>query len=139
MAGSNGVLRTEQIGYLAADPELIETAGDPVVRFRVLTNFFGRDRETQNEWEYSEGVFWQLWGNQAKNFAKIMKKGGRVRIVGHQRTRMKEENGQKNYFTNMIVDDWLNLDRPGASGNAQPDAAGGQGGEPPSDDDRIPF
>ena len=137
MAGSNGVLRTEHIGRLVADPELVETAGGPVVRFRVVTNFFGRDRETQNEWEYAEAVNWQLW-HQTAGFMKRMKKGGRVRIVGHQRTRVKEENGQKTYYVNMILDEWLDLNGAAAVGAGQPED-GGQGGEPPEDLDRIPF
>lgn len=120
---SNGLLRTEQIGFLAADPQLKQTSGDPVVSFRVLTNEFWKDKQSGEDRERVEGVFYELWGDSATALAKLMKKGGRIYVLSEQRTEQYQKDGETKYATKQIVRRWLNLDRVEK-------AEGGEGGEP---------
>ncbi|WP_454727831.1 MULTISPECIES: single-stranded DNA-binding protein [Cupriavidus] len=154
---SNGVLRTEQIGYLAADPELRELAKDPMTQLTVITTDYWTEEGTGTERQHAEGVRWTIFGRSARALADRMKKGNRIRIVGHPRTRKVVKDGETKYYTSMIVVEWLDLtDRRnganagahggghgsgGGSSNPAPggDFVGGQGDNPEDFEGDIPF
>ncbi|MGE8449236.1 MAG: single-stranded DNA-binding protein [Pseudomonadales bacterium] len=151
---SNGVLRTEQIGFLAADPELRELSKDPMVQLVVITTDYWTEEGSQTQRQHAEGVRWTLFGRSARALAERMKKGNRIRIVGHPRTRKVEKDGESKYYTSNIVDEWLDLtdrkaanaggSQPGASNGGQPSSGGeyvGGHGSNPDDylGDDVPF
>jgi len=72
------------IGRLVRDPEIKYTStGTPVVKFSIANNAgFGQGNEKKEVVNYFDV---NVWGNQAENCNKYLKKGSQVAVDGHLR------------------------------------------------------
>lgn len=94
------------IGNLTRDPEVKSLPnGTAVVNFSVATNRIYKDREGKKveSVEYHNVV---VFGPQAENSGKFLKKGQSVLVEGRLQTRSWEDkgNGEKKYRTEIIAD-----------------------------------
>lgn len=102
------------IGRLGADPEVKVTAADlTVASFSLATNrqWKNRDGELQEETDWHNIV---AWDRLAQNCGEYLTKGRLVYIEGRLRTRSWEQNGQKQYRTEVVASDMLILDGKGS-------------------------
>jgi len=92
------------VGNLTRDPELKALpSGQNVASFGVATNrtWYNQNKEKQEAVEYHNVV---VFGKQAENSAKYLKKGGSVLIEGRIQTRSWEKDGTKIYRTEIIAE-----------------------------------
>jgi single-strand DNA-binding protein len=94
------------IGNLTRDPEQRSLpSGLPVTSFSVATNRFYKDKDgnRQESTDYHNIV---VFGKQAENSAKYLKKGQSVYIEGRMQTRSWDDatSGQKKYRTEIVAD-----------------------------------
>jgi single-strand DNA-binding protein len=92
------------LGRLTNDPEMRMTpSGQPVCAFRLATNRFWTDRETNQKQEKTEFHNIVLWRRLAEVASQYLKKGALVLIEGRIETRMwQDESGNKKYRTEII-------------------------------------
>jgi single-strand DNA-binding protein len=105
------------IGNLVRDPELRSLPnGTKVVNFSLATNRYWKDQggQRQESTEYHNAV---AFGRQAENIAAYMKKGSSMLIEGRLQTRSWEQDGQKKYRTEIIVEN-SQFGSRGAGGDA---------------------
>ena len=110
--------KVQLIGRLGADPEVKVTASDlTVASFSLATNrqWKNRDGELQEETDWHNIV---AWDRLAQTCGEYLAKGRLVYIEGRLRTRNWEQNGQKQYRTEVVASDMLILD--GKSGGPTP-------------------
>jgi len=95
---------TTVMGYLGADPELRYTQDQtPVATMNVATSEVWNNKEGQKQ-EHTEWHRCVLWGRQAENANKYLKKGSPVFLKGQNRTRKWEDkNGVERYTTEIKV------------------------------------
>ena|SRR5690242_21246321 len=141
MASLNKVML---IGNLGKDPEVRYTAsGQAVASFNLATS--EKFKNKNGEWE--ERTEWHrvtLWARLAEIAGEYLSKGKTVYIEGRLQTREYEKDGIKRYTTEIVGEKMQMLSPKGERrGDASPagGAAGGSGsnGEPPFQDDDIPF
>lgn len=113
MAGLNKVM---VIGNLGADPEMRYTAdGNALTSFRLASTrtFSSRDGERKEETEWFNVVAWSKLAEQCSQF---LQKGKKVYVEGRLHTRTYDTpEGQRRYFTEIIAERVLFLDRAGAA------------------------
>jgi single-strand DNA-binding protein len=100
------------IGRLGADPEVIEfESGKNKARFSLATTDVVYDKSGSRV----EDTQWHnvvAWGNLAKIAADYLKKGKEIAIEGKLTNRKYEDkNGQLKYFTEIVANEILMLDR----------------------------
>lgn len=91
------------IGNLTRDPELKALpSGSSVASFGVATNRVWRDKDgnKQEDVEFHNCV---VFGKQADNVARYMKKGNHILVQGRLQTRSWEHEGHKNYRTEIVA------------------------------------
>ena len=92
------------IGNLGTDPELRFTqGGQAVANFNVATNerWKNKDGEMQERTEWHRIV---VWGRQAENCEKYLKKGRQVYVEGRLQTRdWEDKSGNKRYTTEVVA------------------------------------
>lgn len=153
-----GVNKAILIGNLGSDPEVKYTpSGVPVANVSLATNESWTDRsgERQERTEWHRLVFWR---KLAEIVGQYLRKGSKVYVEGRIETRSwDDQNGQKRYTTEIVVNDMQMLDSRGEmeGGGAAgppvppappPDSGGGSpggsgfspGGGTDADDD-LPF
>ncbi len=146
--------KVQLIGNLGADPELRHTAsGVPVVSFSLATNW-SRTNESGTTEENTEWHNIVAWRRLAEICQQYLSKGSKVYLEGRIQTRSWDDTknpGQKRYMTEIVVNQMIMLDPPGASRGGPPrsaEAPQGErsdseefGGYPDSDDfdDDLPF
>ena len=153
-----GVNKAILIGNLGSDPEVKYTpSGVPVANVSLATNESWTDRsgERQERTEWHRLVFWR---KLAEIVGQYLRKGSKVYVEGRIETRSwDDQNGQKRYTTEIVVNDMQMLDSRGEmeGGGAAgppipsappPDSGGGNpgdsgfspGGGTDADDD-LPF
>lgn len=81
----NGLNRATILGNLGGDPELKDTSAGPVCRLSVATNRQWKDKQG-NEKKHTEWHRVVIFGKQAENAAKYLKKGSQVYIEGRLQT-----------------------------------------------------
>ena len=133
MAGS--VNKVILIGNLGADPEVRRMSdGRPVVNLRIATSESWRDRSSgerreRTEWHrvviFNEGL--------AKIAENYLRKGSKVYLEGQLQTREWEQEGQKRYTTEVVLQGFNSsltmLDGRGEGGGGRDgDYGGGSGG-----------
>lgn len=98
------VNRVTLIGNLGADPELRYTQSQlPVVSLNLATKDVRTDREGQKQ-ETTEWHRVVVFGRQAENCSKYLKKGRQVYVEGRLTTRSwDDKNGVKRYTTEIIA------------------------------------
>jgi single stranded DNA-binding protein (ssb) len=146
------------VGNLGRDPEVrYTTSGQAVANFSVATSDRWTDKSSGQPQERTEWHRIVVWGKQAENCGKYLKKGRSVYIEGRLQTRDyadPKDSTQKRYVTEIIANqvqflggrDGMDDSRGGPSDGgfgAPPDFGGPdpsgapQGGSNPADD--IPF
>jgi single-strand DNA-binding protein len=105
------------IGRLTRDPELRNTPnGTPVATFSMATNYVWTDQSGQKQ-EKAEFHNIVAWRRLAEICAQYMKKGSKIYVEGRIQTReYLDQTQQKKYFTEIVMDNMIMLDRAG--GNA---------------------
>ena len=120
-----GVNKAILIGNLGSDPEVKYTpSGVPVANVSLATNESWTDRngERQERTEWHRLVFWR---KLAEIVGQYLRKGGKVYVEGRIETRSwEDQNGQKRYTTEIVVNDMQMLDGRGEQ------AEGAAGGPP---------
>ena len=129
-------------GRLTADPELKQTpSGVSVCPFTLAVNRKYAKEGEQN----TDFINCIAWRNTAEFISKYFKKGSSLCIVGNIQTRSwTDQNNQKRYATEVIVDEALFVDSKSDSGQAQPggyvpDAYTASNLEEIGADDELPF
>ena len=115
-------------GRITADPELKQTpSGVSVVRFTLAVNRrFSRNNE-QGE-QQTDFISMVAWRQTAEFISKYFKKGSALCVTGSIQTRSwTDQQGQKRYGTDVVVDEAMFVDSrnesTGAQGNSYvPDA-----------------
>lgn len=124
--------QAEIIGNITNELEVRYTAGgSAVTNFGVATNRSYR-KQGSDEWQ-EEVTFHNIvvWGNDAEYLSQRASKGTRIFVKGRLQTRSwEDQDGKKNYRTEIVADQVILLDRyeRGADAGA---SAGGQGGSSP--------
>ncbi len=112
------------IGNLTRDPEIRTTPGGvTVASFGVATNQVWTDQsgQRQERVEYHNIV---MWRRLAEIAGQYLRKGSKVYIEGRLQTRdWTGQDGVKRYRTEIVAENMIMLDRPGASPTAPPAAA----------------
>lgn len=129
-------------GRLTADVELKQTqSGVSVCSFGLAVNRkVGKDKEQQTDF-----INCQAWRGTAEFISRYFKKGSAICIVGSIQTRSwQDQNGQKRYATEVVVDEALFVDgKNDAQGTAYiPDAYKSQqtaNFEEAGQDEDLPF
>lgn len=87
------------LGRLGGNPEEIKTkSGVGCCTFTVATNEKTKEGQEKTEWHNIK-----MFGQQANNAVKYLKKGSQVYIEGKLHTETYEKNNEKRYFTNILV------------------------------------
>ena len=106
------------MGRLTADPELRTTpSGVSVTRFTVAV-----DRRFQRQGEDRQTDFINVvaWRQTAEFISRYFRKGSAICVTGSIQTRSWQDNqGQKRYATEVVVDEAMFVDSRSESGNAQ--------------------
>ena len=135
MASVNKVIL---LGNLGADPELKYTAtGKGVCSLRIATNEVFKDTQGQRQ----ERVEWHrvsVWGSQAENCAKYLKKGSSAYIEGRLQTRKwQDKDGAGRYSTDIVADRVQFLGGKGEGSGAPAEDAFGE--QSIINEDSLPF
>lgn len=112
------------IGNCTRDPELRTIpSGQSVATFGVATNRRWKDQQS-GEWkEQAEFHNIVAWARLAETCSQYLKKGSRVYIEGRLQTRSwEDQTGVKKSRTEVVAEQMIMLDRPGAA-SALPAAA----------------
>ena len=91
-------------GNLTRDPEKRNAGETPVLSFGIAVN------EYRKETQYANFFDINVFGNQAKNLADLIKKGDKVTIEGRLHYASWEKDGQKRSKVD-ITADWVELFR----------------------------
>ena len=132
--------KVQLIGRLGADPEVKVTPSDlTVATFSLATNrqWKNRDGEMQEETDWHNIV---AWDRLAEICGEHLVKGRLVYVEGRLRTRSWEQNGQKQYRTEVVASDMLILDGKGnvAEGETEAQARQSNGSAPRKPGRRVP-
>lgn len=121
MASLNKVML---IGNLGRDPEIrYSQQGMAMVNFSIATTEYWTDKNTGERQEKTEWHRIVSFGKQAETLEKYLSKGSSVYIEGRLQTRSWEKDGQTNYTTEIVVQNFQFL------GGRQENQGGGyQGG-----------
>lgn len=126
--------RADVIGNLTRDPEMrTTTSGQSVLSLGIATNERWKDKGTGEMKERTEFHTVVVWGELAKEAARVLRKGNRVFASGRVQTRSWEtQAGVKRYTTEIVAEtvSFLGvcpegLDLPGGTAAAVQDAGGG--------------
>ncbi len=131
------------VGNLGSDPEIKTTPqGAQVANFSLATSESWTDKNTGEKQEKAEWHRLVLWRRLAEIAGQYLNKGAKIYVEGKLQTRSWDDNGQKRYMTEVVVDqlEMLGGDRHDGSAQQyeQPAAAPYVGGGSPDDDD-LPF
>lgn len=104
-------------GRLTADPELKQTPnGVSVCTFSLAVN---RKFQKEGEQQQADFINCVAWRQTAEFIAKYFKKGSSLCIVGNIQTRTwTDQNNQKRYATEVIVDEAMFVDSKSDGGQA---------------------
>ena len=141
-------------GNLTRDPELRALpSGQQVCSFGIATNYTYKDRDGKRV-EKSDFHNIAVFGVQAENCAKYLKKGSSAYVEGRLQTQSWEKDGVKQYRTEIVADrvqfgprtggttGTNGGDAPNTSASGAPSSAPGSAPEYPEEDinpEDIPF
>jgi len=99
------------IGYAGNDPETHHfPEGGMVTNVSLATTRYWKKKGSE---DWSEETTWHrlvFYGRDAEKVAAEIKKGSRMSIQGYIRSRTVGEGESKKYYTDLVVDRWINLD-----------------------------
>lgn len=104
------VNKVQLIGNLASDPEKKLTSERPLSTFIVATN---RTWKNQAGEQHSLAEYHNVaaWGGLADHVLSILKKSKLVYIEGYLKTRQWEENGVRQFRTEVVAETVIALDK----------------------------
>ena len=107
-------------GRITADPELKQTTtGVSVLRFTLAVNRRFSKGSEQGE-QQTDFITMVAWRQTAEFISKYFKKGSAICVTGSIQTRSwQDQQGQKRYGTDVVVDEAMFVDSRSESGNAQ--------------------
>ena len=107
-------------GRLTADPELKQTqSGIPVVTFTLAVNrrFQSRSNDAAGG-QQADFISLVAWRQTAEFISKYFKKGSALCVTGSIQTRSwQDQQGQRRYATEVVVDEAMFVDSRNESGN----------------------
>ena len=115
-------------GKLTADPELKRTQSDiSVLSFTIAVNrrFAGKSADGQPAQSQADFISCVAWRQTAEFISRFFHKGSSICVTGSIQTRnWQDQNGQKRYATEVIVDEAMFVDSKGEGpqGTYTPDA-----------------
>ena len=109
--------RTCLVGRITAKPELSYTnSGVAVTKFTVAVNRNHTNAEGKREADF---ITVRAWRKQAENICKYLDKGSQVSVEGRlQSGSYPDKNGNKRYFTEVVVDNLQFLESKNAQKTA---------------------
>lgn len=130
--------RVQILGRVGQDPEVkTMQSGDKVANFTVAVSEKWKDKNTSEQKEKTEWIPVVIFGALAKTVETYVQKGARILIEGKFTTRSWEQDGQKKYKTEVVLQ--------GFNGNLTiidwPDSVQEKSNQEPIDDlsDEVPF
>lgn len=100
----DGLNKVIIIGNLGADPELrMLPGGTAVLKLRVATTESWLDKEKNVRNERTEWHRVTVFGKNAENLSRFLRKGMRVTVEGRNQTSSYDKDGQKHYSTEVIA------------------------------------
>lgn len=89
------------IGRLTKDPELRKTSnGNSFVNFRLAVSRNYKNQQGNVETDF---INCQVWGTQADNLARYMRKGSQIAVEGSIQINTVNVNGKTEYYTKVLV------------------------------------
>ncbi len=128
--------RATIIGNLTRDPELKSLpSGVKVASFSVATNrvWYDQNKQKQEATDYHNIV---SFGKQAETIAQYMKKGSSIYVEGRLQTRSWEQDGKKNYRTEIIAEKFQF--GPKAGGGSAPSSSQASSNNAPAMNEQEP-
>ena len=108
---ANGINKVILIGHLGKDPEVQAFDGVKRAAFSMATDESYRDKDG-NRVDRVEWHNISLWRGLAEVSERFLHKGSKVYIEGKLRTRTyQDETGKQRYFTEVVADNMMMLDR----------------------------
>ena len=106
------------MGRLTKDPEVKQTpSGNMVCQFTIACD---RRFKAQNGERQADFINCVAWKNHATTIGNYFHKGSRIMVVGSIQTRSyDDQNGQKKYVTEVVIDELEFVDTKAESGNQQ--------------------
>lgn len=129
------------LGTIGQDPELRQTGtGTSVANFSLATNKKFKTKDGENK----EDTQWhnvQIWAARGEAFARHNNKGDTVWVRGELRTDTWDKDGQTQYKTSIVANDWGFVHAKGAGGGPGQSGGAAPSGPPPSNpaNDDLPF
>ena len=107
-------------GRITADPELKQTpSGVSVLRFTLAVNRRFTKGGEQSE-QQADFISIVAWRQTAEFISKYFRKGSAICVTGSIQTRnWQDQQGQRRYATEVVVDEAMFVDSRSESGNAQ--------------------
>lgn len=107
-------------GRITADPELKQTpSGVSVLRFTLAVNRRFNKNNEQGE-QQTDFITMVAWRQTAEFISKYFRKGSAICVTGSIQTRSwQDQQGQKRFATDVVVEDAMFVDSRSESGNAQ--------------------
>ena len=107
-------------GRITADPELKQTpSGVSVLRFTLAVNRRFNKNNEQGE-QQTDFITMVAWRQTAEFISKYFRKGSAICVTGSIQTRSWQDNqGQKRYATDVVVDEAMFVDSRSEGGSAQ--------------------
>ena len=108
-------------GRLTGDPELKQTqSGVSVTSFTLAVNRRFASRNSEQAEQQTDFISVVAWRQTAEFICRFFKKGSALCITGSIQTRSWQDNqGQRRYATEVVVDDAMFVDARNEGGNAQ--------------------
>lgn len=130
--------RTVLVGRLTKDVELKYTqSGQAVASFTLAVNRQFTNTQGEREADFIQCV---IWRKAAENFKNFTHKGSLVGIDGRIQTRSYDnQQGQRVYVTEVVVDNFSLLESKGSNRAASNDPFAGNGEPIDVNDDDLPF
>lgn len=109
---ARGVNKVLLIGNLGFDPEALRytPSGNAVINLRIATSKSWKDKQTGEQKEKTQWHRLVLYGRLAEVAHQYLRKGSKIWVEGELETREWEKEGQKQYATEIIVNDMQMLD-----------------------------
>ena len=106
------------VGRLTAEPELKQTpSGVSVIRFTVAVNR-RRTRNAEQSEQQADFITVTAWRQTAEFISKYFRKGSAICITGSiQTSSWTDQQGQKRYSTEVVVDDAMFVDSRNENGD----------------------
>ena len=133
---ARGLNKVLLIGNLGKDPELKYTPkGTAVCKFSLAANEPYKD-DNGNWVERTEWVNVTAWRKLAETCGQYLKKGSKIYVEGKLSTSSYEKDGVKKYFTEVVLNNMIMLDKKEGGGEA---AESADTVKEESSDDDLPF